>query len=168
MAACACTCRHKCLRIPVLFFGARTSVRSICHVVKNRRSILFAATKSVEASANSTWAVIRGTETILQNLHDVSHLPWWALILVSTATLRTVITLPLAVHQNRVVAKMELLQPMLKEYGEAIKHRVVGRCRREGLPVEEANRRMKKEVSDEIVEICSAECELCNGSRFVR
>ena len=98
------------------------------------------------SSDDTTWAVVRGAEAFLQEVHSVTHLPWWAVILMSTVGLRSVITLPLAVHQNRVIAKRELLQPTLKEYGEAIKHRVVGRCRREGLPVEEANRRLRKEV----------------------
>lgn len=96
--------------------------------------------------ASGPRAVLQGCEVFLQGIHEFSHLPWWAVILYSTAVLRTLITLPLAVHQNKVLARMELLQPTIKEYSEAIKHRVVGRCRREGLPVDEANRKYKKEV----------------------
>ena len=55
-------------------------------------------------------------------------------------------TLPLAVYQNKIIAKIELLAPTLKEYQEAVKHNVVVRCKRANLPVEEANRRMMKEV----------------------
>ena len=63
-----------------------------------------------------------------------------------TVVLRAVLTLPLAVHQNRVIAKMELLLPTLKEYQEAVKHNVIVKCRRANLPVEEANRQLKKAV----------------------
>lgn len=48
---------------------------------------------------------------LLQNgliqLHDATGLPWWATIAISTFTLRTVITLPLAVYQNKNMAKFE-------------------------------------------------------------
>ena len=91
-------------------------------------------------------AVIQGGEMFLQGVHEFSHLPWWAAILLSTAVLRTLITLPLAVHQNKVVAKMELLLPKMREYEEALKHRVVGRCKKQGLPVEVANKIYKEEV----------------------
>lgn len=40
-------------------------------------------------------------------LHDLSGLPWWATIVVSTVALRTVITLPLAIYSNKVSAKLE-------------------------------------------------------------
>ena len=115
-----------------------------CVVLQTQRRPLSGAAGS---DGSSTWAVIRGAESFLQEVHNFTHLPWWAVILLSTGILRSVITLPLAVHQNKIIAKRELLQPTLKEYGEAIKYRVIGRCRREGLPVEEANRRMKKEAS---------------------
>lgn len=40
-------------------------------------------------------------------LHDLTGLPWWATIVVSTVALRTVITLPLAIYSNTVSAKLE-------------------------------------------------------------
>lgn len=40
-------------------------------------------------------------------LHDLTGLPWWATIVVSTVALRTVITLPLAIYSNKVSAKLE-------------------------------------------------------------
>lgn len=43
----------------------------------------------------------------LIQLHDVTGLPWWATIVVSTFALRTIVTLPLAVYQNRNMAKFE-------------------------------------------------------------
>lgn len=40
-------------------------------------------------------------------LHDLTGLPWWATIVVSTVAMRTVITLPLAIYSNKVSAKLE-------------------------------------------------------------
>ena len=60
--------------------------------------------------------------------------------------LRTAVTLPLSIYQNKIIAQMELLQPLIKEYGEALKHRIVITCRREGKTSDEANRKFKSEV----------------------
>lgn len=94
----------------------------------------------------NTCGAVHYTEYFVQSVHQWTSLPWWAVIGGLTVTLRSLVTLPLAVHQNKVVTRMELLQPTLKEFSEAIKHNVVIRCRREGLPVEEANRRYRTEV----------------------
>ena len=96
-------------------------------------------------------------QSVLQHVHDHSHLPWWAVILGSTFALRSAVTLPLAVYQQKVLAKMELLMPTLKEYQEAVKHNVIVRCRRANLPVEEANRRIRKEARKVTKELYSQE-----------
>ena len=72
--------------------------------------------------------------------------PGGPVIVLATVLLRSLVTLPLAIHQNKMLVKMELLLPTLREYQEAVKHNVIAKCRRANLPVEEANRRMKKEV----------------------
>ena len=98
-------------------------------------------------SSDSTfYSIIHVAESYFQTFHSLSHLPWWAVILASTALLRSLLTLPLAVYQNRIIAKMELLLPTLKEYQEAVQHNLVVKCRRENLPLDEANRRITKAV----------------------
>ena len=98
-------------------------------------------------SSNSIfYSVIHSAEISFQAVHSFTHLPWWGVVISATVALRSVLTLPLAVHQNRVIAKMELLLPTLKEYQEAVKHNVIVKCRRAYLPVEEANRQLKKAV----------------------
>ncbi|CAD7004432.1 mitochondrial inner membrane protein COX18 [Ceratitis capitata] len=42
-------------------------------------------------------------------LHDSSGLPWWASIVMSTVLFRTFITLPLAIYQHKIMARLELL-----------------------------------------------------------
>ena len=97
-------------------------------------------------SSDLPYAVIHTAERFFEGVHLYTHLPWWAVIACCTVTLRSIITLPLAVHQNKMLAKMELLTPTLKEYQESMKHNVVTKCRREDVPPEIANRRVKKEV----------------------
>ena len=56
------------------------------------------------------------------------------------------ITLPLAVYQNKLITRIELLQPTLKELTEALKHRVTVESRKQGLSSEAANKVFKKKV----------------------
>ena len=92
------------------------------------------------------YPVLHATETSFKAIHSFSHLPWWGVVISTTVVLRSILTLPLAVYQSKTIAKMELLQPTLKEYQEAVKHNVVVKCRRANLPLKEANRRLKKAV----------------------
>lgn len=97
-------------------------------------------------SSDLPYTVIHVAERFFEDVHHYTHLPWWAVIACCTVTLRSLITLPLAIHQNKMLAKMELLTPTLKEYQEAVQHNVVTKCRRDNVPYEIANRRVKKEV----------------------
>jgi len=86
------------------------------------------------------------TADVFQLAHTYSHLPWWALIMLSTVSLRTLTTLPLAIHQCKMIAKLELFQPKLVQYKEALKHNIIIKCRRANMSVEQANRILRKEV----------------------
>lgn len=70
----------------------------------------------------------------------------WAVIIGSTAALRSVITVPLAIHQNKLIAEIELRQPTVSMMTEALKHRVVSECRRLGVSADEADKLFKKRV----------------------
>lgn len=113
-----------------------------------------AAAASAPASdsfAHSPYALIQATETLLESLHQHSHLPWWVVIAGTTLVLRGGMTLPLAVYQAKMAAKQELLLPRMKELQNAALHSVVVKCRKANLPHTEANRIFRKEVSREVV-----------------
>ncbi|KAJ7381136.1 Cytochrome c oxidase assembly protein cox18, mitochondrial [Desmophyllum pertusum] len=55
------------------------------------------------------------------------------------------ITVPLAVHQNKLLAEIELRQPTINMMAEALKHRVAGECHRLNVPADEANRKLIKQ-----------------------
>ena len=118
--------------------------------VANSSRALATALKSHQITCASrrcfSFHPVSNTAGLFQLVHTYTHLPWWALIMASTVTLRSIITLPLAIHQHKLIAKMELIQPTVAGYKEAVKHKVISKCRRENLPVEEANRRLKREV----------------------
>ena len=77
---------------------------------------------------------------------NVSPYLRWAVIIGSTAVLRTIITVPLAIYQNKVIAEIELRQPTVSMMTEALKHRVVAECRKLGVTAYEADRVFKKRV----------------------
>ncbi|XP_068085088.1 cytochrome c oxidase assembly protein COX18, mitochondrial isoform X2 [Anabrus simplex] len=74
-------------------------------------------------------APVLKTQELLLHFHDISGLPWWATIIVSTVVLRTVVTLPLAIYQYYILAKVEnltvemsaIVQELKKETAIAIK-----------------------------------------------
>lgn len=47
--------------------------------------------------SQSSW--VMNTQHLLEAVHDYTHLPWWATIVVTTVSLRLAITLPLAAYQ---------------------------------------------------------------------
>ncbi|XP_055528709.1 cytochrome c oxidase assembly protein COX18, mitochondrial [Wyeomyia smithii] len=68
---------------------------------------------SVEAYAPGFWTAISCSTPVeyvqqgLVSLHDCSGLPWWASIVVSTILVRSAVTLPLAIYQNKIVVRLE-------------------------------------------------------------
>lgn len=108
---------------------------------------LLSTSAMIRSPSISPWLVVHSAELFLLGAHSLTGLPWWAVIVGSTITLRCLITLPLAITQNKLIAKIELLQPTIEEYKEAIRHNVVVKCRREGLKdVDEVNRRIYIQV----------------------
>ncbi|RDD44625.1 Mitochondrial inner membrane protein COX18 [Trichoplax sp. H2] len=91
----------------------------------------------------SAYLPVSCAENLLESIHNGLSLPWWMTIAVTTITLRTCITLPLTIYQQKKSAKLVLLQPVVKEISEAVKYNVATKCRREDLPVEVAEERYK-------------------------
>ncbi|XP_028410881.1 cytochrome c oxidase assembly protein COX18, mitochondrial-like [Dendronephthya gigantea] len=103
-------------------------------------------TETTAAENTSDYLPISIAQNFLETVHDYTHLPWWCTIVVTCIGLRSVITLPLAVHQNKLLTKIELLQPTLKELTEALKHRVTIECRNKGMSSQAANNIFKRKL----------------------
>ncbi|XP_041362241.1 cytochrome c oxidase assembly protein COX18, mitochondrial-like [Gigantopelta aegis] len=91
-------------------------------------------------------------QSVLEHIHDFTGLPWWASILFTTFMLRTVITLPLAVHAMKVIAKVEMLQPEIKDLSKELKKEVAMAVKKFGWEQPRArktyNATMKKLIRD--------------------
>lgn len=68
-------------------------------------------------------------QNFLLSVHDTTGLPWWATIICTTVLVRTTVTLPLAIYQYYILAKLEniklempaIAKEMQKEMAVAIK-----------------------------------------------
>ena len=116
--------------------------------------------KQVPCDQYYTSAIVVGMQDLLLNIQSISGLPWWAAIMSTTILFRLLITLPLARHQGVTVARMELVQPMINEIIEALKHNVTIRGKRSGRPVEEIDREFRMSARVHIRDIYKR--EKCN------
>lgn len=70
---------------------------------------------SITTSITNTWLTISQSTPVnyfqhsLIQLHDITGLPWWATIILSTIVLRTIVTMPLAIYQYKITAKVEII-----------------------------------------------------------
>lgn len=77
-------------------------------------------------------ALLASTHHILESIH-AAGLPWWATIFCATFLLRTAITTPVAIYQQRALGRMMALTPVLHGWLETLKtsvgidHRLKGR-----------------------------------------
>lgn len=82
---------------------------------------------SISSSITSLWITISNSTPVayfqhgLFTLHDVTGLPWWATILLSTVLLRTCITVPLTIYQNKIVARIELISMEMPDIVKQLK-----------------------------------------------
>lgn len=98
-----------------------TNIRSTCLIRLQHRSLSEAASVTpipatqVNSPFTGIWHTLSQSSPVayiqdtLTTIHDYSGLPWWASIVVSTILSRTLITLPLAIYQHKIMARLELL-----------------------------------------------------------
>nr|XP_034365297.1 cytochrome c oxidase assembly protein COX18, mitochondrial isoform X2 [Arvicanthis niloticus] len=89
------------------------------------------AAASVSAASPSSWyealaasAPVRTAEEVLLGAHEATGLPWWGSIILSTVALRGAVTLPLAAYQHYILAKVENLQPEIKDIAKRLNQEV--------------------------------------------
>ncbi|XP_078266804.1 cytochrome c oxidase assembly protein COX18, mitochondrial isoform X2 [Rhinoraja longicauda] len=71
-------------------------------------------------------------ENVLTNVQQTTGLPWWASIICTTVLLRATVTLPLAVYQTHIIAKVENLQPEIAELAKRLRYEVSIRAKQVG------------------------------------
>lgn len=112
----------------------------------NWKKRVFPQRQSERKSSYYTFPVFTSTQHALEMFHTYSSLPWWATIVVSTVILRGVITLPLSSKQSRLIAKMELLRPTLKELTDAVRESIIIKGQRAGKSKNDVQKQLVKEL----------------------
>lgn len=75
------------------------------------------------------------TETIsvltssIQSIHSVTGLPWWAVIPLTTITLRSLWTLPLAIIQRQRIQKQSELRPIVSAMGPILRLKLAAKAK---------------------------------------
>jgi mitochondrial inner membrane protein COX18 len=107
----------------------------------------------IQSIADSS--AVSQVQTMLETIHEVSGLPWWATICASTILFRTAITLPLSVYQNKIFARLENIGQEMKDLVPEMKKETAIAIRQFKWTEEEAKkaymRSMKKQYSMRIV-----------------
>ncbi|XP_075006515.1 cytochrome c oxidase assembly protein COX18, mitochondrial isoform X1 [Calonectris borealis] len=98
-------------------------------------------------------APVHWAEDGLVALQAAAGLPWWAAIVCGAALLRTAVTLPLAAHQSRLLAKLENLQPEIKKLAERLRYEVSVRGKQLGWSEKVARFHFKKNLRRIITEL---------------
>lgn len=82
---------------------------------------------SYAASVQGIWKYISDSTPVaymqegLKFAHDITGLPWWASIILSTVVLRSVVTLPLTVYQYKIMGRLEKISKEFPDIIEELK-----------------------------------------------
>ncbi len=79
-----------------------------------------------------------GFQDLFVALHEWSGLPWWCTVVLTTVSLRAILTTPLYIYQQRAIARLEVLHPELREWTTAIQYKGRAISRLKGLDADTA------------------------------
>jgi mitochondrial inner membrane protein COX18 len=126
------------------------------HGQQHKRSVASQPAQSqgfIQSIADSS--AVSQVQNMLETIHEVSGLPWWATICVSTIVFRTAITLPLSVYQNKIFARLENIGQEMKDLVPEMKKETAIAIRQFKWTEEEAKkaymRSMKKQYNMRVV-----------------
>uniref|UniRef100_A0A8C8VIL2 Cytochrome c oxidase assembly factor COX18 n=1 Tax=Pelusios castaneus TaxID=367368 RepID=A0A8C8VIL2_9SAUR len=98
-------------------------------------------------------APVHWAESGLVALQAGTGLPWWLNIMCAGVVLRTGLTLPLAVHQAHILAKLENLQPEIKNLAKRLRYEVSVHEKRLGWSEKVAGFHFKKNLGRIVSEL---------------
>lgn len=61
------------------------------------------------------------SKNVLIYIHDSTGLPWWVTIISTTILLRTTVTLPVAIYQYHILAKLEKIKLQMPDIATAMR-----------------------------------------------
>lgn len=162
-------------RVPSLYIQLSRQIRhhkaciplSVCHndqQQQNNTKLFLLSTSAatglstVDPTVTATTAettlptILTLNESVLTTIHDVG-LPWWATILAGTLILRTSLTLPIAIYQQRSMGKMINLAPMIQSWAETLKVQVAKESNQKGWPYKQYQAELQRQYSKKVKSI---------------
>lgn len=111
------------------------------------------ATVSIpEATESALPSILALNESILNTIHHAG-LPWWATIVTGTLILRTSLTLPIAIYQQRSMGTMINLAPMVQSWAETLKSQVATESKLAGWSYKKYQTELQKQYSAKVKSI---------------
>ncbi|RUS22498.1 60Kd inner membrane protein-domain-containing protein [Endogone sp. FLAS-F59071] len=89
--------------------------------------------------------MLAANQSFLEALHN-NGLPWWAAIVVATVCLRSAFTFPIALYQQRNIARRIALAPMVESWAETLKYSVAKESKMRRISYDEYNVELQKQV----------------------
>lgn len=127
-------------------FGLRQSLSAVSHVTFRHAST---DTRLPDQAVSQTTEVINAMLAANQHFVETFHgagLPWWASIAAATVILRSALTLPIAIYQQRAVGRMIAVAPMVQSWGETLKNQLAREGKEKGWEYERYNMELQKQV----------------------
>ncbi|XP_011499967.1 PREDICTED: mitochondrial inner membrane protein COX18 [Ceratosolen solmsi marchali] len=78
--------------------------------------------------------IVELTQSSLLKVHEITGLPWWASIVVTSFAARIIVTLPLHISQIRNAAKLEIIQVEMKDTAQRLQMEAVYLSRHNNWP----------------------------------
>nr|XP_057914270.1 cytochrome c oxidase assembly protein COX18, mitochondrial [Doryrhamphus excisus]XP_057914279.1 cytochrome c oxidase assembly protein COX18, mitochondrial [Doryrhamphus excisus]XP_057914288.1 cytochrome c oxidase assembly protein COX18, mitochondrial [Doryrhamphus excisus] len=91
-------------------------------------------------------APVHLAEDFLVHMQQASGLPWWISIAVSTLSIRTLVTLPLAAYQLLIIGKVEALQVEIAELAKRLRYEVSVRAKERGWTEKQSRFQFRKNL----------------------
>ncbi|KAM7418278.1 hypothetical protein PAMA_017773 [Pampus argenteus] len=143
----------RALQLPVRSICSAALVRNsapLAHTCSHRSPICSASGGS-DTSARLYGSVTHSApvhlaEDVLVHLQQISGLPWWLSIAVGTLSIRTLITLPLAIYQMVIISKVEALQVEISELAKRLQYEVSVRATEKGWTDKQSRFQFKKNL----------------------
>jgi inner membrane protein COX18 len=90
-------------------------------------------------------AMLAANQHFVETFHGAG-LPWWASIAAATVILRSALTLPIAIYQQRAVGRMIAVAPIVQSWGETLKNQLAREGKEKGWEYERYNMELQKKV----------------------
>lgn len=141
----ACSSRSFNLISSAFLRDNQISLKSISPIKYNFVTFRYFSWEGFFISVSTSTPVLT-LQNALLDFHSISGLPWWAVISLTTLSIRTFVVFPLTVHQNQVIARLANLNLELGKMAPELNKEVNIAARRYGWDEQTAKKVFKSQM----------------------